>query len=75
MSGKGDHISCSVFWPFRALEKEEGIDLISNPMGLECGKHLNMVSCPRRLTTINASSNTNSCHVICCGDCVCLETV
>jgi len=70
--GKGDLISCAVFWPFRALEKEEGIDLISNPMGTEYYKHLNMVSCPRRLTTISASSNTNSCHVFCCWDCVCV---
>lgn len=74
-SGKGHHINCAGFWPFRALEKEEGIDLISNPMGIDCCKHLNMVSCPRKLTTISASSNTNLCHVICYWDCVCLETV
>lgn len=71
----GREISSAVFWPFRALEKEEGIDLISNPMGTECCKNLNMVSCPRRLTAISASSNANSCHVICCWDCGCLETV
>lgn len=64
MFGKGGHISCAVFWPFRALEREEGIDLISNPMGTECCKHLNMVSRPRRFTTISASSDTNLCHVI-----------
>ena len=40
VSGKGDHVNCSVFWPFRALEKEEGIDLISNSMGIECCEHL-----------------------------------
>jgi hypothetical protein len=74
-SGKGDHINCAGFWPFGSLEKEEGIDLISNPMGIECCKHLNMVSCPRKLTTISASSNTNLCHVFCYWDCVCLETV
>jgi uncharacterized protein (DUF2384 family) len=35
VTGKGDHISCAVFRPFRALEKEEGIDLIISPMGIE----------------------------------------
>ena len=74
VSRKGNCIkylgSLQRFWLFKAVEKEEGIDLISKPTGIECYRHLYMVSCPRTLTTVDASNLTNSCHVICSWDCV-----